>query len=76
MAQKTVLVSDITGHEISDPVVIKMFYDDGTVVELDANASEVTGWAEMGRRSRRRGRPRKKPEQETPEAEQPTGATE
>ena len=61
MARKTVLVSDLTGKEISDPkdsaqVVIK--YGDARrgQVTLDVLASEVEDLAKNGTKTARRGR--------------------
>lgn len=72
MSKKTIVVSDFSGKEVYDPVQVILIYEDGTRVELDANANEVTGLAEQGQRVRPRGRPRKRRSQaeEQPAEEQ------
>lgn len=60
MARKTIIVSDLTGHEIDerDAATLTIKYTDarrGQVV-LDVNASEVDDVAAKGRRQVRRGR--------------------
>jgi hypothetical protein len=60
MARKTILVSDLTGEEISerDAATVTIRYSDarrGQVV-LDVNASEVEDLAAKGQRQARRGR--------------------
>ncbi len=60
MARKTVLVSDLTGREITDKdaATLTIKYADarrGQVV-LDVNASEVDDLASKGRKQARRGR--------------------
>lgn len=60
MARKTVLVSDLTGNEISDrdaaQLVIKYADARRGQVVLDVNADEVDDLARKGRRTARRGR--------------------
>lgn len=60
MARKVVLVSDLTGKEITerDAARVTISYADarrGQVV-LDVNANEVEDWARKGTRQARRGR--------------------
>jgi hypothetical protein len=60
MARKTVLVSDISGKEITDGegATLTISYHDARrgVVRLDVNASEVADLASKGTKQARRGR--------------------
>jgi hypothetical protein len=60
VARKTVVVSDITGKEISDNdgAVLMITYNDARrgVVRLDVNANEVADLAAKGSKQARRGR--------------------
>ena len=63
MAKKTVIVSDISGKEISDSkdaASVSITYGDARrgVVRLDVLASEVEDWAKKGVQQKRRGRPK------------------
>lgn len=58
MAQKTVLISDLTGEEVVSPARVTISFPDGKqgVVVIDADASEVEELVQKGRRQKRRGR--------------------
>lgn len=62
MAQKSVLVSDISGETISNGTAMKVTItsDDGKRFELDAASAELEHLLSVARPAKRRGRPPKK----------------
>lgn len=57
--RKTIIVSDLSGEEVTNPAKVVIVYADGSRVELDVNKDEVKDLAAKGRKRGRRGRPRK-----------------
>jgi hypothetical protein len=61
MAKKTVLTSDLTGAEITNPVVIALTVGvDRYLVDADQSDEIVASLTAVGRKGKKRGRPKTK----------------